>query len=158
MKTLYLMRHAKSSWDYPELADYDRPLNRRGKRDSPHMASWLSGQDDLPQKIISSGAKRARKLAEAVQSELGCDLEINDDLYSVNHRTLLKLIHQFDDDLERVMVVGHNPEMTSFIKIYTQMTLDNLPTSGLVRIRYDVSRWAQAEQGEVDLHMWPKLL
>ena len=102
MKTLYIMRHAKSSWDYPELDDYERPLNKRGERDSPRMATWLSKQSDLPEKIITSGAKRAHELAKQVQNSIGCPLKINDDLYGTNAKSLLKLVRSYDDEFERI--------------------------------------------------------
>ena len=158
MKTLYVMRHAKSSWDFPELADYDRPLNKRGKRDAPRMAEWLSQQEELPQKIITSGANRALTLAKVVHEKLGCELQINDDLYGVGTRELLQIIQNFDDSYECLMIVGHNPELTAFINHYGSMNLLNLPTSGLVRIRFNADHWSSVHKGQTNLHMWPKLL
>jgi phosphohistidine phosphatase len=158
MKTLYIMRHAKSSWDYPELDDYERPLNKRGERDSPRMATWLSKQSDLPEKIITSGAKRAHELAKQVQNSIGCPLKINDDLYGTNAKSLLKLVRSYDDEFERIMIVGHNPELTRFINAYGNIMLNNLPTSGVVRIRFADTTWSSIAMGQVDLSMWPKLL
>ena len=158
MKTLYVMRHAKSSWDYPELSDYERPLNKRGKRDAPRMAKWLSQQEELPQTIITSGANRAFTLAKVVHEKLCCELQINDDLYGVGTRELLQIIRNFDDSYECLMIVGHNPELTAFINHYGSMNLLNLPTSGLVRIRFNADHWSTVHKGQADLHMWPKLL
>lgn len=158
MKTLYVMRHAKSSWNYPELADYDRPLNKRGKRDAPRMAKWLVKQDSLPQVIITSGAKRALTLAKTVQQELNCKLKINDELYGPNTGKLLTITQNFDNKYDKIMIIGHNPEFTGFINLYGSMNLVNLPTSGLVRIRFNVDQWGEIHKGHTDLHMWPKLL
>ena len=158
MKTLYVMRHAKSSWDYPELIDYDRPLNKRGKRDAPHMAEWLLNQSNLPEIIISSGAKRALSLAKIIQKELNCKLTVNDDLYGPGTIALLKIIQSFDDKYGKIMIVGHNPELTGFINLYGSMNLLNLPTSGVIRINFEVDKWSEAHIGRTDLHMWPKLL
>jgi len=158
MKTLYVMRHAKSSWDYPELSDYERPLNKRGKRDAPRMAEWLSQQEELPQTIITSGANRALTLAKVVHEKLCCELQINDDLYGVGTRELLQIIRNFDDSYECLMIVGHNPELTAFINHYGSMNLLNLPTSGLVRIRFNADHWSAVHKGQTDLQMWPKLL
>ena len=158
VKTLYIMRHAKSSWDYPHLADYDRPLNKRGERDAPRMASWLSQQSDLPRKIITSGAKRAHELARHIEKSLGCPLVINDEIYGASARALLKLVRSCDDELGRIMIVGHNPELTTFINTYGNMDLESLPTSGLVRIRFTENNWSEITSGQVDLSMWPKRL
>ena len=119
------MRHAKSSWDYPALDDYDRPLNKRGERDATRMASWLSQQSDLPEKIITSGAKRAHELAKQVQQAISGPLVINDEIYGASARALLKLVRSCDDELERIMIVGHNPELTTFINKYGNMDLEN---------------------------------
>ena len=158
MKILYVMRHAKSSWDYPELMDYDRPLNKRGQRDAPRMAEWLSTQNDLPQIIISSGANRAVTLAKIVQESLTCKLMVNDDLYGPSTNILLRIIQEFDNKYDRIMIVGHNPELTGFVNSCGSMNLLNLPTSGIVRIRFDVDRWGAIRHGNTDLHMWPKCL
>jgi phosphohistidine phosphatase len=158
VKTFYIMRHAKSSWDYPALDDYDRPLNKRGERDATRMASWLSQQSDLPEKIITSGAKRAHELAKQVQQAISGPLVINDEIYGASARALLKLVRSCDDELERIMIVGHNPELTTFINKYGNMDLENLPTSGLVRIRFEESSWSEVSSGQVDLSMWPKRL
>ena len=112
----------------------------------------------MPEIIISSGAKRALSLAKIVQEELNCKLTINDDLYGPGTRAVLKIIQSFDNEYEKIMIVGHNPELTDFINLYGSMSLLNLPTSGIVRIRFHVEKWSEALKGHTDLYMWPKLL
>src|SRR5437762_9041010 len=115
MKTLILVRHAKSSWDDTSLPDKDRPLNNRGKRDAPKMGERLAKRGAKPDLILSSPAKRALKTAEIIAKKLDYkrkDIVVDDRLYAVKPDDLLGVIRKLGDKLERVMVFGHNPELT----------------------------------------------
>src|SRR5512143_3988842 len=116
MKTLYLVRHAKSSRDDPTLPDRKRPLNDRGKRDAPAMAERLAGQGVKPDLILSSPAVRALATAQAFAKKFDyaiTDLVEDDRLYATAADDLLDLIHELDDQQKRVMLFGHNPELTA---------------------------------------------
>ena len=112
------MRHAKSSWDNPKLADHERPLNKRGKRDAPRMGEHLNQEDKIPDVILSSSATRARKTVEGVLETLSFDGEVKifDDLYHSGPRTYIELLSKLPEGINTAMVVGHNPEMDYFLE------------------------------------------
>lgn len=114
MKTLFLIRHAKSSWDDTALPDKDRPLNDRGRRDAPKMGERLAKRDVKPDLILSSPAVRALRTAEIIAKKLDYrrKIVVNERLYAVGADDLLDVIHQLGDKVERVMLFGHNPELT----------------------------------------------
>ena len=115
MKTLFLIRHAKSSWDDPALPDKDRPLGDRGRRDAPKMGKRLAKRDVKPDLILSSPARRAFTTAEIMAKKLDYKLKhivVDDRLYAGAVHDLLNVIHKLGDKLERVMLFGHNPELT----------------------------------------------
>ena len=114
MKTLFLIRHAKSSWDDTTLPDKDRPLNDRGRRDAPKMGERLAKRNVKPDLILSSPAVRALRTAEIIAKKLDYrrKIVVNEQLYAVGADDLLDVIHQLGDKVERVMLFGHNPELT----------------------------------------------
>src|SRR5687767_13361052 len=115
MKALFLVRHAKSSRDDTAMPDKDRPLNDRGKRDAPKMGERLAKRDAKPDLVLSSPATRALKTAEIIAKKLDYkrkDIVVDDRLYTVTADDLLDVIRKLGDKLERVMVFGHNPELT----------------------------------------------
>src|SRR5262245_44557478 len=115
MKTLFLIRHAKSSWAEPGLSDRERPLNDRGRRDAPKMGKRLAKRDAVPDLILSSPAVRALETAEIIAEKLDYrrkDIVVVDRLYGVAADDLLALIQKLDDKLQRVMLFGHNPGLT----------------------------------------------
>ena len=117
MKTLFLIRHAKSSWDDTALPDKDRPLNDRGKRDAPKMGKRLAKRDVKPDLILSSPAKRALTTAEIIAKKLDYklkDIVVDDRLYAGAVHDLLNVIHKLGDKPKRVILFGHNPELTEF--------------------------------------------
>src|SRR6266545_5000769 len=117
MKTLFLIRHAKSSWDDTALPDKDRPLGDRGRRDAPKMGKRLAKRDVKPDLILSSPARRATATAEIIAKKLDYklkDIVVDDRLYAGAVHSLLNVIHGLGDKPERVMLFGHNPELTEF--------------------------------------------
>src|SRR5215470_8706335 len=113
MKTLYLVRHAKSSRDDPSLPDKERPLNKRGRRDAPRMGERLAKRDVKPDLILSSPAVRALATAEIVSRKLGYaikDIVVDERLYGADPNDLLDVIHELGEKPKRVMLFGHNPE------------------------------------------------
>jgi phosphohistidine phosphatase len=152
MKTLYVVRHAKSSWDDPDQADFDRPLNDRGKRDAPRMGKRLKEKDIHPDLLISSPAKRALSTCKRIAKELGYAKEkIKEDrqLYHASDDLILSVLHDVNDKHSTVMIFGHNPGLTDFVNslMSEEKNIDNIPTAGVVAFRLDVGSWKQLTWG-----------
>lgn len=150
MKTLYLIRHAKSSWDFPELDDFQRPLNGRGKKDAPRMGRFLADKGILPERIISSPAKRAFKTARKMARELGypkTEIVRDKAIYHAWPDRLLKIVIDLSDALSSVMLFGHNPGLTEFTNRLAGTAIENIPTAGAVGIEFDVHHWRDIGYG-----------
>ncbi len=147
MKTLYFVRHAKSSWKNPRLEDFDRPLNGRGKRDAPFMAKRLKRFKVKPDLILSSPALRAKKTAQAIAKSLDLKVTYEPRLYEASVETYLQILQELDDLLEKVIIVGHNPEITQTCEILSDTILGNIPTCGIVGIECDVQSFKELEEG-----------
>jgi phosphohistidine phosphatase len=147
MKELLILRHAKSSWSNPSLADIDRPLNKRGKRDAPRIGALLRDQDLVPDLILCSPAVRAKKTAQAVSNESGYEgeIEFHDDLYPGDTSTYLEILASSPDEIDRAMIVGHNPGLEEFLDALTGESA-RLPTSALAQIRLPIHDWAEINQ------------
>lgn len=151
MKRLYLVRHAKSSWKNPELTDFDRPLNKRGKRDAPIMGQRLRRAGERPDLIISSPAKRAAKTAKVLAGEIAYpreNISWVDELYGAGAQTLFEIVTDLDDSVSRVMLVAHNPGLTFFAEFLTGIAIENIPTSGVFAIDFDTSSWRDIHEAE----------
>jgi phosphohistidine phosphatase len=145
MKTLYVIRHAKSSWDDPSLTDQERPLNKRGKRDAPFMAQLLRGKGQRPDLILSSPAVRALTTARhfaAAWDIPGSEIRIDPGIYEAHTGDIQQLITQLENDLEVVYLFGHNPTFTSFVNLFAPAYIPNLPTCGIVQLQAAVDSWA----------------
>jgi phosphohistidine phosphatase len=144
MKALLLIRHAKSSWKDRTLADRDRPLNKRGKRDAPEMGRRLAARGGAPDLIVSSPAVRAlttaRVIAEAVGYPAGEIVE-DERVYMASVESLLGVIHGLDDDLDRIFLFGHNPGLTELVNHLADDEIENVPTCGVVEFRLVAERW-----------------
>jgi phosphohistidine phosphatase len=146
MKTLLIVRHAKSSWDKADLSDFDRPLNDRGKRDAPAMAQRLIKAGVEIDRFVSSPAKRARQTAEFFIHAYGRkDKEIRQvpDLYHAALPTFKQVVEELDDDDDSVALFSHNPGITAFVNILTEVRLDNMPTCGVFAVKSDVKHWQE---------------
>ncbi|UCG86696.1 MAG: histidine phosphatase family protein [Gemmatimonadota bacterium] len=146
MKTLTLVRHAKSSWKDPALADHDRPLNKRGKRDAPRMGKRLAQASICPDLIITSTAVRARTTAETIASEIGyptAHILMDEGLYLAGASGVLELIRGLGDANNHVMLFGHNPDITNLVNLLTDDHIENVPTCGIVHIRFHTTTWAK---------------
>jgi len=145
MKTLFLIRHAKSSWDNTALADKDRPLNDRGKRDAPKAGERLAKRRVKPDLILSSPATRALATAEIIAKKLDYkrrNIVVDDRLYAVEAEELLDVIRQLDDSAERVMLIGHNPELTELAhRLSSKIT--HLPTCAVAEFTFDAKSWSR---------------
>jgi phosphohistidine phosphatase len=144
MKELLILRHAKSSWSNPGLADIDRPLNKRGKRDAPRMGDFLREQDLVPDIILCSPAVRAKRTAKAVSYESGYqgEIQIHDDFYPGDPSTYIEVLAANPDHFDRAMVVGHNPGLEELLDTLTGESA-RLPTSALAQISLPIQNWAE---------------
>ena len=143
MKTLLIMRHAKSSWNYPELSDYDRPLNGRGKRDAPRMGKHLHQVSLIPDRILTSSAKRARKTASKVAKSCGYTGKVKklDALYDTILGVYFETLQTLPDKYQTVMVVGHNPTMEQLVRHLTRQ-IERMPTAALAHIELPIQHWS----------------
>ena len=161
MKTLYLVRHAKSSWDFPELADIDRPLNSRGAKNAPQMGKRLRQKGIKPDLLLSSPANRAITTALEIAKEIGYPIEAvmrSRDVYHADERELLRIVRQQDNKHSSLMLFGHNPGFTWFANFLTGEHIDNIPTAGIVAITLDCDSWQDANNklGKLDFFDYPK--
>jgi phosphohistidine phosphatase len=143
MKTLLLVRHAKSSWSHTELADAERPLTRRGIRDAREMAKRLAKDSAKVEAIVSSSAVRALATATIVAKKLGYKpkkISVDARLYAAPVRDLLKVIQTQDDRLRRVMLIGHNPGLSELIQRLSKVVVD-LPTGAVATLKFDANSW-----------------
>jgi phosphohistidine phosphatase len=152
MKTIILVRHAKSSWKDLSLDDFDRPLNKRGKRNAPFMGEKLKNRQIMPDLILSSPAKRARKTAIAVAKAIGYPkkkIKYNDNMYHPSARYLLEMVRNQDDKNETIMLFGHNPDFNDFADMLLKHNpIYNIPTTGVYCIRFDVDSWKKVREGK----------
>ncbi len=145
MKTVYFVRHAKSSWEEPGLSDRERPLNKRGKRDAPFMAKLLSGRGVQPDKLVSSAAKRAFTTALYFAEAFGfveSDVLVMNRIYEASPDDLLSVIREFSDEWDIILIFGHNPTLTEIANRFTGRFIANMPTCSIVRVDDPVERWS----------------
>jgi len=158
MKTLYMVRHAKSSWKH-DVIDHERPLKGRGKRDGKMVSAYVKEKLVPPEKIISSDAVRA--LSTALYFKKAFDIEdvdfmTNNSLYDFSGRNVIDIIKNLNDGLERVMIVGHNHAFTSIANMLGNTYIDNVPTCGFVQLEFDVSSWKNVATGKTIMTVFPK--
>ena len=145
IKTLILVRHAKSSWADSAQPDVLRPLNTRGQRDAPHMARRLAERGVRPDLILSSSAVRALTTAQIFADVLGYprDRILSElELYLASIEMLRYRIRCLDDAMAQVILVGHNPGFTSLANLFLNQPIDNLPTCGIVESVFEMDSWA----------------
>jgi phosphohistidine phosphatase len=162
MKTLLVLRHAKSSWNDPALDDHERPLNKRGRRDAPRMGELVREYGLIPDVIISSDAVRARLTAEAVAeaARYAGEILLDPHLYLAGPADILSLLRTVRENAETVMIVGHNPGLEELI---TQLTGEqqDLPTAALAKIALPIEQWRDLKpstRGTLLGHWRPKEL
>ena len=162
MKTLLLMRHAKSSWSDASLADHDRPLNGRGKADAPRMGRALEERDLVPGRILSSTAKRARHTAELVIENLPFEGNFSQhrELYHAGVDEYLDALAGLPDETDCVMLVGHNPGMAEFVDFLTDRP-EMMTTANVAVIQLPIESWEDLDfetEGELVDVLRPKEL
>jgi phosphohistidine phosphatase len=147
MKTLLILRHAKSSWDDPGVADIQRPLNKRGKHDAPRVGELIKEAGIVPDAILCSPAVRAMKTAEAVADTCGFEgeIEIREDFYPGSPDDYIEALNDLTDGYIRVMVVGHNPGLEELLGDLTGES-ELLPTAALAQVELPIQRWVDLDE------------
>lgn len=161
MKEVILVRHGKSSWDYQDTSDRDRPLSQRGIKDARMVSEYLQQTIEVPDLIYSSAANRALHTAMIFMRGLNVDpkiVNVAEELYSFSAESVMDFIRNLSEDNDRVMIFGHNPGFTSISNIFGNKPIDNLPTSGVVQMTFEVSSWKQINKGLTEIIVFPKLL
>ncbi|TLS68507.1 histidine phosphatase family protein [Mariprofundus erugo] len=147
MKTLQLIRHAKSDWDDITLSDFDRPLNQRGQQDAPEMGRRIAGKAMCPDLLISSSAVRARTTATLIAATMHYPAEkivLHDELYMATPSTMLRIIRASDDSIGHLALLAHNPGMTELVERLTRQPFENVPTAGVITLTAPVTSWSEA--------------
>jgi phosphohistidine phosphatase len=157
MKTLLLMRHAKSSWKHQELVDHERTLNKRGKKDAPLMGKLILEKELVPQLILSSSAVRAQLTAEAIVETVNYTgaVELIDSFYMAEPNTYLEKLRKLPNDLERVMIIGHNPGLEGLVQILSHQ-VESLSTSAIAYLVLPIKDWSELSEdtdGEL-IELW----
>jgi phosphohistidine phosphatase len=161
MKTLTIVRHAKSSWDNTKLSDRERPLNKRGERDAPLMGQRLAEAGIRPSLIASSPAVRAWTTARVIAAQMSYPVEFlmrENNLYHASLNDLLDVIVEQDEGFQSLLIVGHNPGLTDLANFLCPSLTNNLPTAGVVSVNIDQDHWKLYEQPKTELilHDYPK--
>ena len=145
MKSLLIIRHAKSSWDQSILNDFERPLNERGKRDAPEMAKRLVSKNINIDLFIASPAKRAKKTAELFIREFSRnenEILLIPGLYHAPVQTFVEVISGVEDSYSSIAVFSHNPGITAFVNTLTPVQIDNMPTCGIFGVTINAEHWS----------------
>ena len=163
MKTVWILRHAKSDWADESLVDFDRPLNKRGKADAPRVGRWIAEQGPVPERIAASPARRARATAELVAKACGYPpgkIEWREEFYPGDPAACLRYLRDLPEETTHVLLVGHNPGMESLVSLLSGGTGVRLPTAGLAMLQAEVEGWREVGPGKLALTglICPKML
>jgi phosphohistidine phosphatase len=161
MRRLTLIRHAKSSWDYAELSDFERPLNARGRRDAPAMARRLAAELERPLCLVSSPALRAITTAHAFAEALGLPqtaIRVEPRIYEASRGNLLQLVRELEDTDSHVLLFGHNPGFTELAQLLAPCPFAELPTCAAATLGLDAAHWREVRAGAGSLlrYEYPK--
>ncbi len=161
MKNLYLIRHAKSDWSDESKSDFERGLNKRGKKAILAMANALKEKKVMPDLILSSPAKRARLTAKGLAKEIGYTGKIKyiDALYMADPLDVVSIIKEIKDKYDDVYIVGHNPEITELADMMLDDSIENVPTLGIVALELPIEHWQKFKHEKVKLNffIYPKM-
>lgn len=144
MKTVYIVRHAKSSWDISGIPDEERPLLEKGKKRTKKIIDFLHQKSISVDYMISSHAVRALETAKILAHALNYPkdmIKVDPHIYFSNGNSIFNLFYDLPDHYNSVMIVGHNPTLTDFVNKYIKPRIDNLPTSGVVSIHFNTDQW-----------------
>ncbi len=165
MKTLYIARHAKSSWEDMQVFDHDRKLLSMGEKRTQRVAGWLKKHKVRPDVIISSSAVRTFETARILAKELGFPegkIVKNVSFYGADPEAVLKILYTLPNTVKKVMVVGHNPGFTNLVNLFLErgQQIDNLPTSGVAAVLFDTNKWEKVDLAKyrVEFLITPKMI
>ena len=159
MKTLYLMRHAKSSWSFDDLSDRERPLNDRGRDDAPAMGQALARRQPALDLVVSSPAVRALSTAALVARELdypSASIQVEPTIYEADLETLLAVVRSLPDTASNVLLTGHNPTITdlgNYLLPSSGLTTE-MPTAAVLCLHFHTERWAEVGPGNAEFHFF----
>lgn len=159
MKTIYIVRHAKSSWEYEGIEDYDRPLQKRGIEDAYLVSRNLTQKVEKPDIFISSFANRALHTAMIFADSFKFPVNhlfIKKSLYNFSDGYLAKTIMALDDAYDSAMIFSHEHGISTFVNKYGSKNIELLPTSGVVGIKFDITHWKNLKKGETFITLYPK--
>jgi phosphohistidine phosphatase len=146
MKTIYIVRHAKSSWNMIDMPDENRPLMEKGKKRTRKVVDYLQENHIKVDYIISSHAVRAYETAKILAHALKYPVEnikVESQIYHSDGNGILNQFYNLPDRFDSVMIVGHNPSLTDFVNLFLTSPIDNLPTSGVVCFDFDTDHWGK---------------
>lgn len=157
MKTLYLLRHAKSSWDDQSLADFDRPLNKRGENSAPVMGQLMRERKIRPDLIICSPAKRTRQTAKLALKRAKTEAEVlfDERAYMSSKSNLCRILTELDDAVESVLLIGHNPGLDDLLGSLTG-EFQHMVTAALAKISLEIKSWKELKDGKGELNWMVK--
>lgn len=159
MKTLYIVRHAKSSWEYEGVSDIDRPLKKRGINDSHLMSKFLSREIQRPDVFISSVANRALHTSVIFCHNFNypfSNLKIKKELYSFSDGYLVKTVKALDDSFDSAIIFSHDHGINTFVNKFGSKPIAHVPTCGVIGIRFDEKHWKDVKKGSTILVEFPK--
>lgn len=160
VRWLYLLRHAKSSWDDPELADIDRPLAGRGRRDAEAMAAYLREQGIVPALVLCSPARRARQTLKPLKARLsGSRVVIDEGLYAASADRLLRSVHEIDDAVPSALLIAHEPGIRQLALLLAgsgeeqarSRVEEKFPTGALAALAVSAGHWSALAPGDAEL-------
>lgn len=163
MKTLFIVRHAKSSWDFPELPDVERPLIEKGINNTKKIVNELNEKRVTVEMIVSSHAKRALETARLIATGI-CfpmeKIEVSNNIYQVDRDEIFNIIFSQKDELNSLMIVGHNPTLTQFANLFLEEKIDLLPTSGIISFSFETGKWIEVIKAKCKTNfiLFPKML
>ena len=161
MKTIYLVRHAKSSWKYPNLDDFERPLNKRGRKSALIMGESLNKLQVAPDLVISSPANRAAMTARIIANAINYPLEkiqYNEIIYLSGENALIHVIKNINDGAKEAMLIGHNPGFTDLANYISDQRISNIPTCGVFCVDFNILSWGKIGEhsGKLKFFEFPK--
>lgn len=154
MKTLYIVRHAKSSWDHSGLEDHQRPLMEKGKKRTKYVVDYLRDRNTEVDLILSSHAVRAYETAKIIADGIHypiSEIVVSEDIYFGHSDGLFTILYGLSDDVNSIMLFGHNPTFTMFANNFLENKIDNLPTSGVVCISFDMKSWSEIHNAKKEV-------
>jgi len=160
MKTLFLIRHAKSSWSVPNTSDFERSISKKGKKDINTIGSYLSLIGVKPQLILSSCALRAQQTTDLLAEKISFKGEkyYLQELYLTGLNAIKEIIHIQDDSVDSIFLIGHNPQLHELANSIIDEHISKFPSLGVIAIDFDIECWSEIEniKGQIDFFIFPK--